>query len=290
MSEHRVRINEFTDPACPWAFSTEPIRRRLRWLYEGRIDWVPRMVVISETVEEQEERGFTPEKMAEAQSQIAHDHGMPIDTDPRSRLAVSRPACLAVVAARLHADERATRMLLRGLRVRNFAGGLLDDPALIDAAVTDVGLDPADVRRWCEDPAVLAELEGDKEEARAPMPAANVLDHKLANWSGGRRYTCPSYEITRISDGVTISIPGFQPFGVYDVVLANLVPGLERRKHPESVEEVLSWCGVPLATKEVAVMMDIDLAEARQRLGRVAGEHHVGVDGYWSLGSSFGFS
>lgn len=88
---------------------------------------------------------------------------------------------------------------------------------------------------------------------------------------------------------VTISIPGFQPFGVYDVVLANLVPGIERRDHPESVEEVLEWCGVPLATKEIAVMMDIEHAEARQQLGRVATERHVGVDGYWSLGSSFGF-
>ena len=34
------------------------------------------------------------------------------------------------------------------------------------------------------------------------IAAARVLDEKLANWSGGRRYTCPSYEIERVSDGV----------------------------------------------------------------------------------------
>jgi hypothetical protein len=27
-----VRITEFTDAGCPWAFSAEPFRRRLDWL------------------------------------------------------------------------------------------------------------------------------------------------------------------------------------------------------------------------------------------------------------------
>ena len=118
------------------------------------------------------------------------------------------------------------------------------------------------------------------------MPAARVLDHKLANWSGGQRYTCPSYEITRLADGVRIAVPGFQPFGVYDVITANLVPGLDRREPAESVEEVLSWAGTPLATKEVAVVCDLDPDEAREQLGRVARQSFVGFDGFWSLDSS----
>ena len=44
----------------------------------------------------------------------------------------------------------------------------------------------------------------------------------------------------RLADGVRISVPGFQPFNVYDVITANLVPGLERREAPESVEELIS--------------------------------------------------
>ena len=116
------------------------------------------------------------------------------------------------------------------------------------------------------------------------MRAARVLDHKLANWSGGRRYTCPSYEVTRLADGVTIAVPGFQPFAVYDVLLANLVPGLDRREPPSSVEEVLEWTGTPLATKEVAVVCDIERAEARAS-GSAAWrvEQHVGADGFWTL-------
>ena len=47
MSEICVHITEFTDPACPWAYSAEPFRHRIDWLYEGRIEWEPRMVVLA---------------------------------------------------------------------------------------------------------------------------------------------------------------------------------------------------------------------------------------------------
>jgi hypothetical protein len=81
---------------------------------------------------------------------------------------------------------------------------------------------------------------------------------------------------------VQIAVPGFQPFAAYDVVLANLVPGTERRDPPQSVLEVLEWAGEPLATREVAVVCDIDHATAREELGRVANETHVGADGFWT--------
>ena len=126
-------------------------------------------------------------------------------------------------------------------------------------------------------------LREDMEAARAPMAAARALDHKLANWSGGRRYTCPSYEIQRLADGVRIAVPGFQPFNVYDVITANLVPGLERRDAAESVQQVLDWAHTPLASKEVAVVCDVSLEDAREQLGRVADEQHVGFDGFWTL-------
>ena len=145
------------------------------------------------------------------------------------------------------------------------------------------GIDPADLDRWTAGDDVEAALREDMVASRHPIDAARVLDEKLANWSGGRRYTCPSYEIVRVADGVKIAVPGFQPFAVYDVVTANLVPGVDRRDPPGSVEEVLAWTGTPLATKEVAVVCDIGFAEARERLGRAAVEQHVGADGFWTL-------
>jgi predicted DsbA family dithiol-disulfide isomerase len=277
-----VRIDEFTDPLCPWAWSAEPFRRRLRWLYEGKIEWVPRMVVLAETTADQEEKGFTPEKFASNLRKIAHEHRMPIDTREREYVPASAPACLAVAATRVHADPLTARLLLRALRVQNFSGEQIDDPAVIDAAAGEAGIDPADLAAWTATPEAEGELERDRADARRPSPAARVLDHKLANWSGGRRYTCPSYEITRLADGVTIAVPGFQPFAVYDTILANLVPGMERREPAETAAEVLEWSRVPLATQEVAVMCDTDFEDAREELGRIATQHPVGADGFWS--------
>jgi predicted DsbA family dithiol-disulfide isomerase len=278
-----VCITEYTDPGCPWAYSAEPVRRRLGWLYDDRVDWQLRMVVLASTPEEYLERGFTPEKQSDSYKKIAAEHGMPIDTRRRSRMAATRPACRAVVAARRH-DPAVARRLLRCLRVHNFAGdGLLDEPETVALAARSAGVEAGTLKAWLEEPGVEQELEDDMAAARRPLPAARVLDHKLANWSGGRRYTCPTYEITRLSDGVTIAVPGFQPFAVLDVVLANLVPGTDRRDEPENVEEVLHWAGSPLASKEVALVCDIPVADARERLGRVAEERHVGADGFWSL-------
>jgi hypothetical protein len=227
-----LTLTEFTDPGCPWAFSAEPFRLKLSWLYGDQLDWRVRMVGLSETAQESLDKGFTPEVQARAFATIARDHGMPIDTHVRERMAATVPACRAVVAARLHAPER-MRPLLRALRVRHFAGEL--------------------------------------------------LDARLADWPGGRRYTCPSYELVRDSDGVQISAPGFQPFPVYDVVTANLLPGVERRAAPASVEEVLAWAATPLASQEVATVCDLPLAEAREQLSHVAVKRPVGSDGYWSL-------
>jgi predicted DsbA family dithiol-disulfide isomerase len=276
-----VSITEFTDPACPWAWSAEPFRRRLQWLYGDALDWRRRMVVLSDNADEYEAKGFTPEKMAQAFAKMSREHGMPMDTSVRERMAASEPACRAVVAARRNAPA-SEDALLRAFRVRNFSGELLDDLATLAGAAADAGLDPVALRAWMRSDDVERAIAEDRAAAREPSPAARVLDDKLANWSGGQRYTCPSYEIARRSDGVSIAVPGFQPFAAYDVVLANLVPGSERRAAPSSVLEVLEWAGEPLATREVALVCDIGHDEAREQLGHVATERHVGFDGLWS--------
>jgi predicted DsbA family dithiol-disulfide isomerase len=142
-----VCITEYTDPGCPWAYSAEPFRRRLSWLYGDRLEWRIRLVGLAESPDEYVERGFTPERQSQAFASISREHGMPIDTSQRPRMAATVPACRAVVAARLHAPEH-ERRLLRRLRVRHFSGELLDDPQTIAAAARDAGLDPAELEVW----------------------------------------------------------------------------------------------------------------------------------------------
>ncbi len=175
-----VCITEFTDPGCPWAYSAEPVRARLRWLYGEQIDFEARMVVLSESPQDYLDKGFTPDKMAAAFKQIAREHGMPIDTSERPRMAATLPACRAVVAARVHSDRG--WFLLRALRVRHFSGQLLDEPATIEGAARDAGIDPGELARWTEDEEVQHQLREDMALAREPLPAARVLDERLANW------------------------------------------------------------------------------------------------------------
>jgi predicted DsbA family dithiol-disulfide isomerase len=277
-----VTIIEFTDPACPWAFSAEPFRWKLDWLYGDRIAWDVKLVGLSDDPEAFVARGFTPAMLSAGMKQIAAEHHMPIDTRPPERFAASVPACLAVVAARLHAPEQ-MRPLLRALRVRTFEGQLLDAQETIDGAARDAGIDPGALAQWMAGADARAALDEDMAAAREPSEAARALDARLADWSGGRRYTCPSYELKRASDGLQLSAPGFQPFRVYDVLTANLMPGVERRADPASVTEVLTWAGTPLASQEVAVVCDLPLDEAREELSRVAVERPVGAEGYWTL-------
>ena len=276
-----IEISLFTDPGCPWAFSAEPFRRKIEWLYGDHAAWELVMVGLREDPAELEAKGFTPAIMATAAKQIAVAHGMPIDSSERERLNATLPACRAVVAARLNSPGH-QQTLMRAIQVRGFAGELIDEPATIAAAAADAEIDAHDLEQWSAQGETLAALASDMHRARHPLPAALVLDARLADWEGGRRYTCPSYEI-RVDGSEPVAIPGFQPWPAYDVALANLAPDAPRREDPESVSEVLEWAAEPLATREVAVVMGIEHEQAAAALAEVAERRDVGADAYWSL-------
>lgn len=79
-------------------------------------------------------------------------------------------------------------------------------------------------------------------------------------------------------------MPGFQPFAVYEVAMANVAPDLERRPAPETAAEVLSWAPYALATAEVAELRGIAIEDARAELEQSGAQlEPVADDGYWSL-------
>jgi 2-hydroxychromene-2-carboxylate isomerase len=269
-----LQLTHFTDPACPFAFSAEPVRWQLRWHYGDQLVWRTRMIVL--TLEPGE-----AEKLAAGAPGLQRRFGMPIDPAPYPRPASSEPACRAVVAAQLNAPA-AAELLLRRLRVRTMAGGLLDDPELIAAAARDAGLDPAELDAWSASDEVHAALHDDIAAARSPSAAARARDHKLGGPPGERRYTAPSYELAR-SDGTTASVPGFNALDAYETAIANLAPELVRRARPDSAEELLAWAAEPLATAEVAAVLGLDTTRTRVALSKVARPTPAGADFYWIL-------
>jgi predicted DsbA family dithiol-disulfide isomerase len=263
-----LRIELFTDPACPFAFSAEPVRQRLRWHYGDGLEWTVRMIVLTR------DRGEA-ERLAEGAPNLQRRFGMPIEPSPYSRPASSEPACLAVVATRRHVPERA-EALLRCLRVRVMQGALLDEWELIAGAATDAGLEPVQLEQWMRTDTARADLESDEQAAREPSPAARSLNHKLSGPPNHRRYSAPTYLI----DG--FAIPGFNPVEAYETAIANIAPELKRRPKPGSAEELLDWAPEPLATAEAALIMQVDIDAARRQLSEVGRFEPAGADGYWT--------
>jgi predicted DsbA family dithiol-disulfide isomerase len=276
-----LRVHHYTDPGCPFAFSAEPSLRKLTWTYGDQLEWATRMIVLSRSPDEYLERGFTPEVQVGALRNLAEQHGMPIDSRQRARMAATEPACRAVVATRRHDPGRADA-LLRRLRVHAMSGALLDEPATIDDAAREAGLDPVAVRAWSAEPTTRTLLEEDAAAARRPDAAGLALVHKLAGAGDDLRYTAPSLVFERIADGTSATVPGFQPYAAYEVAVANLAPELERRPAADNAIEVLRWAREPLATVEVAAVRGVDAVTAREELARVADLAPVGPDGYWS--------
>ena len=280
-----LKITEYTDPGCPFAWSAEPARRRLQWLFGDQLTWELCMVGLAERGSDYEDKGFTVERQSASFRHLSEQHHMPMDFSRRPRMAATVPACRAVVAVRRHLPEQEAAML-RALRVGHFSGHLLDAPETLAVAAEQAGVEPAELEAWLAEPETEDQLRADLEAARAPGPAALAMAHKLAGTGdGGHRYTCPSYEIQR-DDGVSLSVPGFQPMAAYEVAIANLAPEATRREDPTGVGEVLEWADAPLATAEVAAVCAISLPDARAQLGAVAEEQHIGFDGIWHLTGS----
>ena len=277
-----LHIEVYTDPGCPFAWSAEPQRRRVDWLYGDQLSWTTRMVVLSESPDAYLDKGFDPPKQAAAFGSIGDRYGMPIDASERPRMTATVVACRAFVAARRHAPERA-EALLRRLRIHHLVlGSLIDDPEVVAAAAAEAGIDAEDLAAWMAEPGTESALREDARDARSPLPAAQALDHKLAGPAGERRYTCPSWVLHR--DGrQPVVAPGFQPVEAYEVLIANLAPELRRRAEPESALDVLRWATEPLAAAEVAGVLGVPVADARAELDRFADDE----GGFYALAPRF---
>ena len=100
----------FTDPACPFAFSAEPVRLRLRWHYGEQLRWTTRMIVL--TLEPGE-----AEKLAEGAPTLQRLYGMPIDPRNFHRMFKARARKAGVPEISVHSARRTCASLLVALNV-----------------------------------------------------------------------------------------------------------------------------------------------------------------------------
>lgn len=249
-----IEAELYSDPLCPWGYSANPALRTIEWRYGEQIGWSLTMIGLAERAEEYEARGFTPLWLSQALLEFRR-YGMPFSLQPKQRMAATARACRAVVAARLTQPGSEWRVF-RALQLANFTTPVLvDDDNEIAAVLRQApGIDAEEIVARLDDPEVSAAYEADKARSREAADSPAHLQGKTAESDGLIRYTAPSV-VFRGEDGVELSAGGFQPVEAYDVLLANLDPGLERQGPPETPAPLLERFRDGLTTQEVAALM-----------------------------------
>jgi predicted DsbA family dithiol-disulfide isomerase len=276
-----VEITVYTDPGCPFGFNAQRQDLQLLWHYGHAAEIDRRMIVLMDRPSSYEERGLTRDMIERSVAGLAERYGMPMTLVTQDHLVATIDACRAYIGAHLN-DPAQAALLMRALRRRAFTDGQpLDDVATLHGAAEDAGIAAEAIDAWLGDAAVEQRLRADMASARAPLPEALALPHKLSKSDGAYRYSTASAVFEH--HGRRIVAPGFQPFAVHEVAIASLAPEIERRPPPESAGALLAWADYPLATAEIAELRGVSIAGARVELedARARFEPAAG-DGFWS--------
>lgn len=216
-----VVVTEFTDPACPWAWGSEPSFRRLRHTLGPRVRWRRVFGILFD-----EDDDPPPDPDAEARWYEGFVRGVAAHTGaPYARrlhwlTRTSWPASLAAKAAEAQGGEVAERALRR-LRESTFLHGTpADDADGVARAVA--GVPGLDVPRLLADAALPATREAVRADwAKTRDPCREVLDLAAGGphpghakeLEHGRRYALP----TLLFDGPggRVCVPGWRPYAAY---------------------------------------------------------------------------
>jgi 2-hydroxychromene-2-carboxylate isomerase len=255
----RISSTHITDPGCPFAYGGEALVTTLRWRYGDQVDWRLVMIGLAEDPSEYEDRGYTAEWMTQAWLGFRHT-GMPFTLAPRSRVIATGRACRVVVAARLESPALAWRVL-RALRFGWFTTQLLldEDDDLRSTLETIPGVDAGALLARADDDEVEQAYQRDRAEARSAGGSPSEAQGKARDG----RYTAPTLIFEK--DGQRLEAGGSQPLAVYDAMVANLDPTLERRPQAATALEAVEAFDHGLTTREVALIMAAPGAEPDDR-------------------------
>jgi 2-hydroxychromene-2-carboxylate isomerase len=249
----KITVTYHSDPGCPWAYSALPAVSALRWRYGDQLEWRIVTIGLTESAEQYVQRGYTPAFAARAGLTFAR-FGMPFAIQPRPRVLGTGRACRAIVAARLQ-DPELAYPALRALHLAWFTTDLLldEDEAIARALEREPALDADVLVGRLGDPDVEEAYQRDRAEARGAAGSAAELQGKTAATDGPERYTAPSLIFER--DSTRLVAGGHQSLAAYDLLVANLDPGLRREPPPEDPLPLLERFRHGLTTREVALLL-----------------------------------
>ncbi len=287
-----ISVTHFSDPGCPWAYSASPQLAVLEWRYGRQLDWRLVTIGLAEDPERYVQNGYTPTRMTVGNMRFRR-YGMPFLSEPRARVAATGRACRTIVATRL-LDPPREREVFRALQLGWFTTTLLldQDDDIARALERVSGLDIPAVVAAIDEEATIAAYEADKDETRSAQGGPTHFQGKARQTDGPVRYSAPSL-LFENGDGRRLEAGGFQKIEAYDVLIANLDPGLDRREPPEQPLEALRGFPAGLTTQEVAAIMthnneEPDRLAAESALIELAGAGEarriaLGTDALWQI-------
>ncbi|MEV0597813.1 hypothetical protein AB0I82_00720 [Streptomyces sp. NPDC050315] len=216
--EAPLRVTEFTDAACPWAWGAEPDFRLLRQTLGGRAEWRQVFGILFD-----EDDDPAPDPDAEARwyegfiKDVAAHTGAPYAPRLHWLTGTSWPASQAVTAARAQGEEIAQRVLRR-LRETTFVLGTpADTPEGVRDAVHGVpGLDSERLLRDLASEHVRGAVCADHSETRRPLPevwdlvAPGPHPGRAKELAEGHRYALPTLLFE--GPGGRVVVPGRRSF------------------------------------------------------------------------------
>jgi predicted DsbA family dithiol-disulfide isomerase len=219
-----LEVVEFTDPACPWAWGSEPKFRRLRLdLHQAGVDvrWRQVFGILFDTDDDP-----APDPDAEAAWYAEFVAGITAHTAaPRPhRLAwVTRsswPASLAAKAAEAQGEQVAGKVLRRLRETTFVVGRPADDTERVLTAVTGLpGLDPLRLARDMASPGVLDAVRRDWAETRRPCEEVLEIDEpgphngRAKEIGDSIRYALPTLRFAGPAGDQVV--PGWRPLSAY---------------------------------------------------------------------------
>lgn len=295
----RVEVVEFTDPACPWAWGSEPTFRRLRVRLAGQARWRRVFGILFDTDDDP-----APDPDAELAWYRKHLAEITVRTQaPMPALLAwlsetSWPASLAAKAAEAQGPRVAERVLRR-LRESTFVLGRPADTRA-RALAAAVGIDGLDHDRLASDidaSQIYEAVRADWLETRQPLP--EVLDVRAsrphrgqAKLAGDRyRYALPTI-LFRGPLGHAV-VPGWRPPEEYLAAARSVAPDLSPTDKTRDPAEALELFGsltgpelesltgsrtapenaVRLSTGHGPVWLHPEEADSHPARDRIAGPH-----------------
>lgn len=227
-----VRVVEFTDPMCPWAWGAEPTFRRLRVILDGHARWRQVFGILFDDTDDP-----APDEAAE--TAWYHRHLADIATHTRAPWPVtlervartSWPSSLVATAASLQ-GVRAQALVLRRLRETVFVAGTPADTLerALAAAYGVPGLDLARLGADARSSTVHDAVARDHAETRAPCAEVRELTGdgphvgraKPFGDDGGVRYALPTLLVEGPAGRAVV--PGWRPLRAYLDAVAKVAP------------------------------------------------------------------